>query len=390
MNFYSGLDFFVYLFILLIPAIIIGIKEKPLKWYSFLLSIIFILLIYDKTQLIYLIGYVIFSVDLVYGYLLIRKKVGRSRFIFYNALFLALLPLLVYKISLFFSLSIFGFLGISYICFRVIQTIIEIYDGIITELDFKQFSRFLIFFPSLSSGPIDRSRRFVEDENKKISKQEYIELLGTGLYKIILGMFYKIVLSNIFNNILQNIFVGHYSPLYLIGYAYVYGLYMFFDFAGYSNMAIGTGYVLGIKLPENFNKPFLSIDIKDFWNRWHISLSTWFRDFVFSRFMLASRRYNWFKSRLTSASIGLIVNMLVMGIWHGIDFWYIIYGLYHGIILAIVEIYQKKSKFYKNNKNKKWYIALSWFINLNVVMFGFLIFSGYLAGLKELVFNIFK
>ena len=390
MNFYSGLDFFVYLFILLIPAIIIGIKEKPLKWYSFLLSIIFILLIYDKTQLIYLIGYVIFSVDLVYGYLLIRKKVGRSRFIFYNALFLALLPLLVYKISLFFSLSIFGFLGISYICFRVIQTIIEIYDGIITELDFKQFARFLIFFPSLSSGPIDRSRRFVEDENKKISKQEYIELLGTGLYKIILGMFYKIVLSNIFNNILQNIFVGHYSPLYLIGYAYVYGLYMFFDFAGYSNMAIGTGYVLGIKLPENFNKPFLSIDIKDFWNRWHISLSTWFRDFVFSRFMLASRRYNWFKSRLTSASIGLIVNMLVMGIWHGIDFWYIIYGLYHGIILAIVEIYQKKSKFYKNNKNKKWYIALSWFINLNVVMFGFLIFSGYLAGLKELVFNIFK
>ena len=82
--------------------------------------------------------------------------------------------------------------------------------------------------------------------------------------------------------------------------------------------------------------------------------------------------------------------MLVMGIWHGIDLWYIIYGLYHGIILAVVEVYQKKSKFYKNNKNKKWYIALSWFINLNIVMFGFLIFSGYLDGLKDALINIFK
>ncbi len=390
MSFFSGLDFFVCLFILLIPAIILGIKEKSIKWYSFLLSLLFILFIYDKTQILYLFIYVLFVIDLIYGYLLLRNRFGRNKYIYYNALFLSLLPLLVYKLSLFFSLSIFGFLGISYICFRVIQIIIEIYDGIITEINIKQLVRFLLFFPSLSSGPIDRSRRFNEDENKQLSKKEYLELLGTGIYKIALGMFYKIVLSNIFNNILQTQFVGHYKPIYLLGYAYVYGLYMFFDFAGYSHMAIGTSYVLGIRLPENFNKPFLSIDIKDFWNRWHISLSTWFRDFIFSRFMLASTRNKWFNSRLTAASIGLIVNMLVMGIWHGINFWYIVYGLYHGIILAIVEIYQKKSNFYKINKNKKWYIALSWFINLNIVMFGFLIFSGYLEGLKETVLNLFN
>ncbi len=390
MSFFSGLDFFISLFILLIPAIILGIKGKSIKWYSFLLSLVFILLIYDKKQILYLLVYVLFVIDLIYGYLLLRKKFGRNKYLYYNALFLSLLPLLIYKFSLFFSLSIFGFLGISYICFRVIQIIIEIYDGIITEIDIKQLSRFLIFFPSLSSGPIDRSRRFNEDENKILSKKEYLELLGAGIYRIVLGMFYKIVLSNVFNNILQAQFVGHYKPIYLLGYAYVYGLYMFFDFAGYSHMAIGTSYILGIRLPENFNKPFLSIDIKDFWNRWHISLSTWFRDFIFSRFMLASTRNKWFKSRLTAASVGLIVNMFVMGIWHGINFWYIVYGLYHGVILAIVEIYQKKSSFYKNNKNKKWYIALSWFINLNIVMFGFLIFSGYLEGLKETVLNIFN
>ncbi len=390
MSFYSGFDFFFYLFVLLIPAIILGIKGKSLKWYSFILSLFFVLMIYEKTQLFYLFGYVIFAIVLINVYFLLRKKFERNKFIYYNALFLSLLPLLIYKISIFYSMSIFGFLGISYICFRIIQVVIEIYDGIITELDIKQLARFLLFFPSLSSGPIDRSRRFNEDENKKLSREEYLELLGKGIYKIILGMFYKIVLSNVFNNILQMHFVGHYKPLFLIGYAYVYGIYMFFDFAGYSNMAIGTSYILGIKLPENFNKPFLSIDIKDFWNRWHISLSTWFRDFIFSRFMLASTKNKWFKNRLTAASIGLIVNMLVMGIWHGINIWYIVYGLYHGIILAIIEIYQKKSHFFKNNKNKKWYIVLSWFINLNIVMFGFLIFSGYLDGLKEVFFNIFK
>ena len=385
MSLFSGLDFFFYLFLLLIPAIILGLKEKPIKKYSFFLSVLFIALTYDLKQIIYLSIYVLYAVFLIYEYLRLRKKIGRNKYIYYNALFLALLPLLIYKVSLFFSMSIFGFLGISYILFRIIQIIIEIYDGIITEINIMQIIRFLIFFPSISSGPIDRSRRFIEDDNRVIPKNEYLELLGNGIYKIILGIFYKIVLSNIFNNFLQTYIVGHYKPLYLIGYAYVYGVYMFFDFAGYSNMAIGTSYILGIRLPENFNKPFLSVDIKDFWNRWHISLSTWFRDFVFSRFMINSTRNKWFKSRLSAASIGLIINMFVMGIWHGISFWYITYGLYHGIILAIVEIYQKKSSFYKNNKKKKWYIAISWFINLNIIMLGFLIFSGYLSGLKPVL-----
>lgn len=160
----------------------------------------------------------------------------------------------------------------------------------------------------------------------------------------------------------------------LIGYAYCYGFYMFFDFAGYSLMAIGTGYMLGVKVPENFNKPFISKDIKDFWARWHISLSERFRDFIFSRFVMLSMKQKWFKTRLTGASIGFLINMLVMGIWHGLTGHYILYGLYHGVLLAVTETYQKKSKFYKK---KKWYQIASWFVTLNLVMFGFLIFSGH-------------
>lgn len=379
MSFFSGYDFFIRLIVLLIPAVVLGLLEKKLSWYRWVLSIYFIWKIYGQTttQLLYLIGYVIFATYLVKIYLFLRTKYGRNRYIYGHAVLFALLPLVIYKISIIKGYAFFGFLGISYICFRVIQVIIETYDGVIKEINEFQFMEFLLFFPSLSSGPIDRSRRFNEDDSKIWTRQEYCELLWTGTYKLILGLFYKVACSSVFYYILQTYFVGRYKPIYLIGYAYVYGLYMFFDFAGYSAMAVGTSYLLGIKMPDNFNKPFLSIDIKDFWNRWHITLSSWFRDFIFTRFIIDSARKKRFSSRLTGAAVGLILNMTIMGIWHGLESHYILYGIYHGIVMALVEIYQKKSRFYKRNKAKKWYVVCSWFINLNVVMLGFLIFSGY-------------
>ena len=126
----------------------------------------------------------------------------------------------------------------------------------------------------------------------------------------------------------------------------------------------------------NFNKPFLSIDIKDFWNRWHISLSTWLRDFVFSRIFMEAIKKKRFKKRLTTAMYAYMVNMLLMGFWHGLTISYIIYGFYHGALMAGFEYYQKKSKFYKVNRNKTWYKILSWFITINLIMIGLYIFSG--------------
>lgn len=154
---------------------------------------------------------------------------------------------------------------------------------------------------------------------------------------------------------------------------------MFFDFAGYSLMAVGTSYILGIRTPDNFNKPFISIDIRDFWTRWHITLSQWFRDYIFSRFMLRVLKNKWFSDKLQGACIGLLINMSIMGIWHGTEAHYIAYGVYHGILMAITEVYQKKSRIYKRYKNVKWYKFISWFFTLNAVMLGFLIFSGYLS-----------
>lgn len=389
MSFFSGYTFFVYLFVLLLPAAVLGMLGKSLRWYRVFLSLVFIYAVYKDTpkQLLYLCCYVLGATYLVKIYAFLQQKYGRNKYIYGHAVFFALLPLLVYKVSGVFGYNFFGFLGISYICFRVIQVVIETYDGVIREVGEYQFIEFLLFFPSLSSGPIDRSRRFSEDNGKIWTKEEYRELLGDGLYKIVLGMFYKIVCSDIFYQLLQNVFVGRYRLLYAIGYAYVYGLYLFFDFAGYSSMAVGTSYILGIRMPDNFNKPFLSIDIKDFWNRWHITLSLWFRDFVFTRFIIDSARKKRFKNRLAGACVGLILNMFIMGMWHGLERHYIIYGLYHGVILAFTEVYQKKSKFYQKHKEDKWFICMSWGINLNIVMFGFLIFSGYAGETFRVVLN---
>ena len=380
MQLFGEFKFFIYLIVALTIAIVLGSMKKSLKIYNLILSIVFILLALNgkPSELLYLFGFYVYEIILIKLYLYINSGYPRNGKLFLSFVALSLLPLIVNKVLAKFEISIFGFLGISYLTFKIIQIIIEVYDGVIKEVELLEFSSFILFFPALSSGPIDRSRRFNEDYNKVYDKEEYFDLVGEGIFKIILGILYKFVLASIFNQLMTSCEAGD-QWFEILGYMYTYGFYLFFDFAGYSLMAIGTSYILGIKTPDNFNKPFISVDIKEFWNRWHITLSHWFRDFIFSRFMMKAIKKKWFKTKLTGAAIGFIINMFVMGIWHGLSWNYIIYGLYHGVLLALLEIYQKKSKFYKRNKNKKLFKVISWFITFQLVMFGFLIFSGHLS-----------
>ena len=133
---------------------------------------------------------------------------------------------------------------------------------------------------------------------------------------------------------------------------------------------------MGLVIRYVSNKPFVSTDIKDFWDRWHMTLSYWFRDYLFSRFMMRSIRGKWFKNKLTGASIGFMLDMLVMGLWHGLELHFIAYGLYHGLLLAGTEIYQKKSGFHKKHKKDGWYIAAGRIVTIQLVFIGFYIFSG--------------
>ena len=375
MEFFSGLNFWSLLIILSIPAIFLGIKEKKNKYYILFSSLVFCFLVYSKNinSLIYLVIFLIYEYMLIKLYLRLKIEKNCDRVSIF--VILSLVPLFISRILPILEIDYkFGFLGISYITFKVMQILVEIKDNMIKDVNFIDYLSFMIFFPTLSSGPIDRSRRFIKDIEKTISKTEYLDNLGKGIEYILQGLVYKIILSQLIFDKINIISEATYTTKNLTIYMYLYGFYLFFDFAGYSLMAVGVSKIFGIDTPMNFNKPFLAKDMKDFWNRWHMSLSHWFRDFVFSRLVFAMFKKKIFKSSLTTAMVAYIVNMTLMGVWHGINFSYLLYGLYHGIILAITEYFQK-TKFYKNNKNKKWFEYSSIFITFNLVMFGFFIFS---------------
>ncbi|MBS5885605.1 MAG: D-alanyl-lipoteichoic acid biosynthesis protein DltB [Clostridium sp.] len=374
---------YLYLYILLlsfIPAIILGVKEKNIKPYGVLISILMVGLIIgtSKYNLTLFIMFIIGEFIVIYGYLFIRKKTD-NKIIYYVALFSSMLPVIITKTSVFVSFGPIGFIGLSYLNFKAIQMIIEIYDGAIKEVKFPTLVYFLLFFPTLSSGPIDRFRRFEEDLNKKIDKNEYLDdYLYIGLRKIIIGLGYKFVIAYIINTMWMSKIPADITFINGLNYMYAYSLYLFFDFAGYSSFAVGTSYILGIKTPDNFNKPFLSKDMKEFWTRWHISLSKWFGDYLYSRIVLNSMRKKRFKSRFTASHVAQMITMFVMGIWHGLSLFYIIYGLYQGGVLVVTDIIQRKWKFYKKHKKEKWFQYTQIVINFNVACFGLFLFSGWL------------
>ena len=372
MNYFEGNEFFLLLFVVLLIGFVVNFFEKRKDYYILVLSLLFAGAIYGKSRamMVYLLAFVVYQYFLVF--LAQRIEVKRLK----PLVFLSILPLVINKVFALTSLHLLAFIGISYMSFKTIQIMLEISDGLIKEkISVKDYLQFLLFFPTVSAGPIDRSRRFLKEINEVIPRKEYLELAGDGVYRIVLGLLYKIVLSTyVYQMLLTLNNTG--TVVYSIKYMYLYTLYLFFDFAGYSLMAVGSSNILGIQTPMNFNKPFLSVDIKDFWTRWHITLSTWLRDFVFSRVLMQVIRKKWFKNRLHNATYAYMVNMLVMGFWHGLSVSYIVYGFYHGVLMAGFEVYQKKSNFYKKNKNKDWYKLLSWFVTMNLVMIGFFIFSG--------------
>lgn len=372
MNYFEGNEFFLLLFVVLLIGFVVNFFEKRKDYYILVLSLLFAGAIYGKSRamIVYLISFVIYQYFLVF----IAQRIETKRL--KPLVFLSIFPLVINKVFALTSLHLLAFIGISYMSFKTIQIMLEISDGLIKEkISIKDYLQFLLFFPTVSAGPIDRSRRFLKEINEVMPRKEYLELAGDGVYRIVLGLLYKVVLSTyVYQMLLALSNTG--TVVYSIKYMYLYTLYLFFDFAGYSLMAVGSSNILGIQTPMNFNKPFLSVDIKDFWTRWHITLSTWLRDFVFSRVLMQVIRKKWFKNRLHNATYAYMVNMLVMGFWHGLSVSYIVYGFYHGVLMAGFEVYQKKSTFYKKNKNKNWYKLLSWFVTMNLVMIGFFIFSG--------------
>ncbi|EOT51427.1 MULTISPECIES: D-alanyl-lipoteichoic acid biosynthesis protein DltB [Enterococcus] len=380
--------YFLYLFLALLPVGISLWFGKRLRLYEALLTVFFLWISFGGEfahQGLALIGYVFYQCVLVGGYFAIKQK-KNSTPIFYLAVCLAILPLAITKVVPFFTAgkpSILGFLGISYLTFRSVQMIMETRDGLIKEYSWINYLRFLLFFPTISSGPIDRYRRFLKDEQTVPERVQYVELLGKGIHSIMMGFLYKFIIGYYLGTVLlpivseRSLVAGGLSWS-LVGYMYVYSLYLFFDFAGYSLFAVGTSYIMGYNVPVNFNKPFLSPNIKEFWNRWHMSLSFWFRDYVYMRLMFTLMKKKVFKSRIVSSNVGYFALFLLMGVWHGLTWYYLLYGVYHAAWICLNDAWIRYKKKHKNLPSNRLTYLLAIFLTFNGVCISFLIFSGFL------------
>ena len=293
----------------------------------------------------------------------------------YAAITLVILPLVVVKFRPALDAAI-GFLGLSYVTFRSLDVLFSIHDGTLDEVSPAEFLAFLFCFPTISAGPIDRYRRFAVDWRRPRDRAALVNDLDAGVHKVFTGFFYKFILAALISERWMRPALHHHGAGAILSYMYAYSFYLFFDFAGYSAFAIGVSYVLGVRAPENFRRPFLARNIREFWDRWHISLSWWFRDHVYMRFLLLATKRRWFTSRYLGSYIGLVLSFGLMGVWHGPQLRYILYGLYHASLLIGHDVYKRivprVARREASWRSDAWATALTF----HAVCFGFLLFSG--------------
>lgn len=373
---YGGLAFFCVLIVVLAPAVMLGLLGKSLRGYGLAVTVALLLAVFDSwTAKLTLLAFWLWETCLCCGYVRLRKRCGRL-WILLVFLAASIAPLLVVKLGgLFPQMRVFSLLGISYMSFRAVQVLLDCYDGHLETVRLLDFSYFLLFAPSVSSGPLDRYRRFVKDLHSVPGREEYAVLLRGGVWKLAVGAFYNFCLGNL----IWELWVAKLPEsgfLPTVSYLYGYTLFMFFNFAGYSRMAVGTAYLLGIRMPDNFNRPFLAVDLKDFWARWHISLSAWLRDYVYTRFCMTALRKKWFKGKRTASYLGYLLTMTVMGIWHGFSLHFLVYGLYHGVLMGVNEALDTKWKRFKKLKKRPVPRIVMGVVTCHLFAFGLLLFSG--------------
>jgi membrane protein involved in D-alanine export len=322
----------------------------------------------------------LFQLLVVWTYRFVAQRT-RRRLAFYAAIALSLLPLVLAKLLPVVQPGTqLGFLGISYTTFRALDVVFGIRDNLIASLSPLQLFGYLLFFPTISSGPIDRFRRFVVDWSHRRSRAEFLQDLDGALHRVFTGFLYKFILAALIKTHWLDPAAAGSDPLSTVSYMYAYSFYLFFDFAGYSCFAIGISYLFGIHTPENFTRPFLARDIRDFWNRWHLTLSHWLRDHVYMRFVLTATRGRWFRNRYRASQLGFFLSFGLMGLWHGVEPHYLLYGLYHATLVTGHEWFDRFNRRHHLWREGPLWTAAGVFLTFHAVCAGFLLFSGRLGG----------
>jgi alginate O-acetyltransferase complex protein AlgI len=275
-------------------------------------------------------------------------------------------------------------LGFSYIAFRLIHTLRDRQSGKLPALSLREYMTYIVFFPSFIAGPIDRAERFIKDV-RALPEMAGLDAgrITEGVGRIVVGLGKKFIIAdtlalglalNAANAQQAETALGLWVLLY--GYA----LRLFFDFSGYTDIAIGIGILFGVKLPENFDRPYLKSDIATFWQSWHMTLSNWARFYVFSPLsrLLLTRQPK--PSPVVVVLSSQLTTMVVIGLWHGITWNFLVWGIWHGVGLFVHKQW--------SDRTRKWYLSLrdkpgrkrawtlfAWFITVHFVVLGWVWFA---------------
>ena len=252
-------------------------------------------------------------------------------------------------------------IGISFFTFQGMSYIIDIYrNDAKVNRNILSVSLYISLFPQLVAGPIIKYKT-IDDHIR--NRKESIERFSYGIDRFIIGLAKKVILADILGGIVNDIMPYHVYgidiPTAWLG-AICYTFQIYFDFSGYSDMAIGLGHMFGFKFAENFNYPYISKSITEFWRRWHISLSTWFKEYLYIP-LGGNRKGNVY--------FNLFVVFLVTGLWHGAAWNFIFWGLWHGIFIIIERAIRNKD-FYKRIP-----LQIKWLVTIFIVIIGWVLFS---------------
>jgi alginate O-acetyltransferase complex protein AlgI len=340
------------------------------------------LIFYSFGQPVYLL--VIFVLILVNYFAarrieMLREQPERARWLLFGGLATNLLSLVFFKIiasygtdwmTFFLSDRLFQLfsqvvlpLGFSYLVFQLISYLVDVYNELVdSEKSFLDFSLFVLLFPKIIVGPITRYR----DLAGQLSGRPVTpDAAAAGIRRFILGLAKKILIADTLAQIVNPAF-GLSTPNFSTGIAWLvlvgYALQLYFDFSGFTDMAIGLGQMFGFRFVENFNYPYISKSISEFWRRWHISLSSWFRDYVFYPLEFTRKRASRWRQALH-----VLVVFLLTGLWHGLTLNFALWGLIHGLAIAL-----EMSGF--GRALKKWWAPLQHGYTLSIILLGWVFF----------------
>lgn len=378
---------FTYLSFILIVIPLYYLLPSKLK-NSFLLIVSFLFYAYWDWRFCSLLIITALSVYICGKFIYASKEQSRKKIFLYLSLVINLGILVLFKYYNFFidsfssAFSLFGGdldwlhlklilpIGISFYTFQALSYVIDIYRGDSEPSDsIIDVSLFVTFFPQLLMGPIERSKNILPQlkTERRFSSTNFKE----GFVLITLGMFKKVIIGDTAGKVVNQVFAdpAYYTSIELIMGIVLFTVQLYADFSGYTNIARGTAKMLGLNIMENFEQPYFSQSITEFWRRWHISLSTYLRDYLYTPLTIATRQWG-----IYSIAFSLFLTFVLAGLWHGAGWTFVIFGALHGAALVYEALSRKFRKKLNQKFSPEWYDKACMLLAFVFVMFTFIFF----------------